>query len=242
MTNTQMLVGSSIRVDSIDPAKSALPERKSPLPGHACSAEGMGTDRAVLGALALILRPIVRLLLRHSVSFQAFEEVAKQVYVQSAFDDLPMPGRRPSAARAAVLTGLSRKEVQRRLGQHNSENAFSRQSTERFNRASQVSTGWLQDREFQNPLRQPRRLQMDGEDGFAALVRRYSRDMPPRAVLDELVRVGAVERHSDGSLELLQRGRLPQQSAVELLNVLGRDVAGCISSIENDAAREVDRG
>ena len=236
MLNTENLVASPAGVGSMEQATTAaaicnLTEAASTSPG-----DRSGTHQALLSALALILRPIVRVLLRHSVPFQAFEDVARQVYVQSACDDFAMPGRKATAARAAVLTGLSRKEVQRRLHAERAEGEWSAESTERLNRASVVVTGWLQDGDFRNDVGQPRRLQMEGEDGFAALVKRYSGDMPPRAVLDELVRIGAVERHPDGSLALLQRGELShsQQSPAELLNKLGRDVAVCVSRIGND--------
>src|SRR5438874_2705214 len=64
-------------------------------------------------AVEQLLRPLVRLLLRHAVPFAAFEEMAKRVYVDAALKDFAIPDRKPSASRAAVLTGLTRKEVQR---------------------------------------------------------------------------------------------------------------------------------
>ena len=64
-------------------------------------------------AIQQLLRPLVRLLLRHSVSFAAFGEIARRVYVDVALKDFAIPGRKPSASRVAVLTGLTRKEVQR---------------------------------------------------------------------------------------------------------------------------------
>ena len=52
-----------------------------------------------------------------------------------------------------------------------------------------------------------------------------SRLDPARAVLDELVRVGAVRLHADGRVELLQRAYVPSRSVVEKLRILGADVA-----------------
>jgi hypothetical protein len=70
---------------------------------------------------------------------------------------------------------------------------------ERYNRATRVLTGWARDADFLDRRGQPRPLEVDGAASFAVLVKRYSGDMPARAVLDELVRVGAVERLDDAA-------------------------------------------
>ena len=58
--------------------------------------------------------------------------------------------------------------------------------------------------------------------------------MPARAVLDELVRVGAVERLEDARLQLVTRGYVPQHSAADKLGILGRDVADLIETIDHN--------
>ena len=47
--------------------------------------------------------------------FGAFEELAKHVYVQTAMEDFGIPGKKPTLSRASILTGLTRKDVQRLL-------------------------------------------------------------------------------------------------------------------------------
>ena len=66
------------------------------------------------------------------------------------------------------------------------------------------------------------------------LVKRYSGDMPARAVLDELIRVGAVERLEDARLQLVTHGYVPQHSAIDKLGILGRDVADLIDTIDHN--------
>jgi len=181
-------------------------------------------------AIEQLLRPLVRLLLRHSVSFAAFEEMAKRVYVDTALKDFTIPGRKPSASRVAVLTGMTRKEVQRLLL---AAPAPGNGIAERYNRAARVLTGWARDADFRDRKGEPRELEVDGEHGFAALVRRYSGDMPARAVLDELLRVGAVEQH-DQLLRLTTRAFVPQRSLDDKIGILGRDVADLIATIDHN--------
>jgi hypothetical protein len=129
------------------------------------------------------------------------------------------------------LLGLTRKEVQRLKSEPRED---SQEAGERYNRAARVLTGWVRDADFLGPDGEPRPLEAEGDSGFGALVRRHSGDMPARAVLDELVRVGAVRRREDGRFELLARAYVPQQSAVEKLGILGADAADLIETIDHN--------
>lgn len=189
------------------------------------------TQRALSRAIELLLRPLCRLLLRHSVSFSAFAEMAKHVYVDIALKEFGVPGKKPTASRVAVLSGLTRKEVHRVLAEAAENGA---EGYERYNRATRVLTGWARDAEFVDAAGKPRVLESDGAASFAALVKRYSGDMPIRAVLDELVRVGAVEVRDDGRLQLITPGFIPRHSAIDKLGILGRDVADLIATIDHN--------
>jgi Family of unknown function (DUF6502) len=204
------------------------------------------SHRAVECAVLRLLRPLVRLLLRHGVPFGSFEALAKQAYVQVAQREFALPGKKPSASRASILTGLTRKEVQRLLAE-TAEAAQGGDTAEgpasRHNRAVRVLGGWTRDADFLGPGGAPRPLHLDGPDaapgargepGFAELVRRHSGDMPARAVLDELLRVGAVQRRPDGRIEPVARGYVPQQSTVDKLHMLGTDVADLIDTIDHN--------
>ena len=103
-----------------------------------------------------------------------------------------------------------------------------------YNRAARVLTGWVRDAEFADAAADPRALEVDGERGFAGLVRRYSGDMPARAVLDELLRVGAVQRLADGRIELRTRAYVPAQGDEEKLHILGNDVADLVATIDHN--------
>src|SRR6201996_5091732 len=140
-------------------------------------------------ALAKLLRPLVRLLLKHSFPYSAFESIAKRVYVETAMEDFALPGRKPSISRAAILTGLTRKDVNVLLAERSSP---ADASTAHYNRAARVLTAWVPEPRFAGPTGSPQPLPVDGPDGFGELVRLHGGDVPARAVLDELLRVGAV--------------------------------------------------
>ncbi|MET0210132.1 MAG: DUF6502 family protein [Burkholderiaceae bacterium] len=188
-------------------------------------------------AIMRLLRPLVRVLLRHAVPYSAFEDLAKRVYVETALTDFAIPGKKPSISRASILTGLTRKDVQRLLADPADGNA---EVGERYNRAARVLTGWVRDPDFLDADGAPRALTGEGALSFGALVRRHSGDMPTRAVLDELLRVGAVRLRDDGLYEPIARAYVPQQGTLDKLNILGTDVADLIDTIDHNLQHGAD--
>jgi hypothetical protein len=190
------------------------------------------TLKALSSAVQGLLRPLVRILLRNGIAYRTFAELAKWVYVDVAAKEFPISGRKQSASRVAVLTGLTRKEVQR-LGRVC--RLADRASEERYNRAARVNAGWRREQEFLDAGGRPARLPMSGETGsFSALVRRFSGDMPARAVLDELERIGAVRQLNDGRVELVARAYIPKTSETDKLHILGTDVSYLITTIDHN--------
>ncbi len=190
------------------------------------------TQSALTAAVFRVMRATAQILLRYGVSFQAFSDLAKRAYVESAREDFAIPGRKPTISRIAVLTGLSRKEIQRLT---DSETASDAEALERYNRAARVVAGWVRDHDFRDQDGHPRTLPQEGDDlSFAELVRRYSGDIPPRAVLDELLRVGTVERDDSGRIRLLAHAYIPRRSDSDKLAILGIDVSELIDTIDHN--------
>jgi hypothetical protein len=193
-------------------------------------AQARGTlDAAVMR----LLRPLVRLLLRHAVPFAAFEALAKRVFVEAALQDFAIPGKKPSISRASILSGLTRKDVQRLVAEPVAADD-AQAPTAHYNRAVRVLTGWVRDADFADANGNPRALAADGPLSFATLAKRHSGDMPARAVLDELLRVGAVRRRDDGCIEPVARAYVPQKSALDKVAILGNDVADLINTIDHN--------
>lgn len=188
---------------------------------------------ALSRAVERVLAALFRLLLKHGMSFTAFEKIAKRVYVDVALREFTIPGKKPSISRASILSGLTRKEVQRLVAEADA-GAPRTLADENENRAVRVLGAWSRDADFVDEQGQPRVLDLgDGEAGFAALVRRHSGDMPARAVLDELLRVGAVRRLAGGGLQPVQRAFLPR-GATDKIDLFGAEVADLMHTIDHN--------
>lgn len=189
-------------------------------------------SQALSAAVSRLIRPLVRILLRHGMSFNEFADLAKRAYVDVAMSEFRIPGKKQSISRTSILTGLTRKEVQRLC----SASADTDHATvERYNRAARVISGWVRDPDFTDAEGRPLALPPDDAAiSFAVLVRRHSGDMPVRAVLDELLRVGAVEHLEDGRIRLVTRAYVPRTSELDKLAILGADVSDLTATIDHN--------
>ena len=191
-----------------------------------------GTTRALATAMARLLVPLVRILLRYGVTYAAFVDISKRVYVRVAARDFQIPGRKQSAARISVLTGLPRKDVARLLAISDDSLAI---VGERHSRIARVLSGWRNDDRFRDPRGRPAPLLFEGDDAsFTELVRCYGGDVTPRATLDELLRVGAVHRQRDARLKLLADTFVPADREIDKLGILGDDVADLVGAIDHN--------
>lgn len=192
----------------------------------------------LLAAVFKLLQPLVRLLLRYGVPHGSFNELAKRAYVEVAERDFALPGKKQTDSRIAVLTGLTRKDVK---DIREAADQPVGDSAARYNRAARVISGWIQDRSFLDGWSEPMILPVEGEGAtFTRLVNTYGGDIPVRAVLDELLRVGTVARLEDGRIKLLQRAYVPNSSAADKLAILGNDAALLVETIEHNLSCAAD--
>lgn len=189
-------------------------------------------QQPLFAAILRLLRPLVRILLRNGVSFGTFADLIKGIYIDVAEKEFRIKGRKQSISRISILTGLSRKEIMRVRQLSKPEDLPSR---ERYNRAARVISAWRREQEFLDAEGNPLPLPMEGSGAsFSELVKRFSGDVPPRAILDELIRVGAIQRSEDGSILLLVRAYIPDTDDADKLFILGTDVGDLISTIAHN--------
>jgi len=170
-------------------------------------------------ALQQILKPLVKLMLSKGLSFAEFSQLAKQVYVEQAQALLLEENEKITTSRIAIRTGLTRKEVAKlRDAAENNDVDI----TTRVNRGIRVINGWTNDQEFLDPDGNPADLNLQGENGFTALVQKYSGDMPYRALLKELVDGGLITLQDD-YVQLQQRAYIPSDDEQAMLRLVGTD-------------------
>jgi hypothetical protein len=186
----------------------------------------------LLAAYRKLLEPLVRVLIRNGVSHGEVNELLKAVFVDVADRDFALPARKTSQSRVAILTGLSRKEVARQKAILDEGSELDQGSN--LNRVIRVLEGWHTDAEFTGPYGLPIEVPFESQTGpnFCELVRRYSGDMVPRAMLDELVRVGAVDLLTTGMLRVVTRAYIPETLHPDALERFGDVIHNFIRTLE----------
>lgn len=188
--------------------------------------------KPLTAALLRLLRPLTRILLRNGISFGAFSDLAKWVYIDVASREFAIEGRKQSVSRVSVITGLSRREVMRVKKLARPDIVASQKQ---HNRAARVIAAWRRESDFTDAKGNPAPLPMEGSGAsFSELVRRFSGNVPPRAVLDELTHVNAVKRLKDGKIHLQARAYIPRGRNAHKLNILGSDAELLIATIDHN--------
>jgi hypothetical protein len=174
------------------------------------------TPPALLDAIRLILRPLVRLMIARGIGLPALVAALKPVFVEVAERDFRIDGRAVSDSRVSVLTGLHRKDVRAIR-----DTAAPLSQPRSPSLGATVVGRWLGDPAFHDAAGRPRPLARQGAGGFDALVAAVSTDVRPRTVLDELARLGIVgiDEAAD-TIALNAEAFVPGQADPELLRFL----------------------
>ena len=174
---------------------------------------------ALLGAFEQLLRPLARLALARGLPYSALDEVLRSALVQEARNlqaDAPAHGL---VSRVSTATGLSRRETGRLL-QDNTEPPPAPRWL-----AGELFAHWMSDPACLHGGK-PRRLPRQGPaPSFEALAHCVTRDVHPRALLDELCRLGLAQWSQDDDSVALQRDAfVPSADFGHMLALLGDNV------------------
>ena len=188
--------------------------------------------QVLYAALLRLLRPLVRLSLRKGISYGTFASLVKWVFYDVVKKEFTIEGRKQTHSRISVITGFSRKEV-KRLSEI--DPPTNRSQSEQYNRAARVISGWHRDEHYIDDLGRPIVIPVTGKGAtFEKLVKRFSGDMPTRAVLDELTRLGALKLESTNRVRLVQDAFMPTADDAIKFHILGTDVGLLISTIDHN--------
>ena len=164
---------------------------------------------SIVAAIRRILRPLVRVLVAHGITYPFLADMLKSIFVETAASEFMLDGTKPTDSRLTVLTGVHRKDIRRLLREPAPEPEIPAGLT----LGTQIIARWLSDRTYIDDDGQPRVLprtpSQGGDHSFAALVELVSKNVRPRSVLDELLRLGVVEVDANDYVHLVTSGFVP---------------------------------
>ena len=196
--------------------------------------------------LARLLRPLVRLLVARGITFPALTDLLRELYVNVAEYDFALTGKEQTDSRVSLLTGIHRKEVRRLRGAGAPVSAVPAV----VSRTSRIIARWIADPAFTDPQGQPLKLPRTAEGGapsFESLVAGVTRDLRPRAVLDEWLDRGLAFTDPQDRIVLAEAAYVPRGDGAEgpQLYYFGRNlhdhIAAAVANIVGDAPRFLER-
>ena len=190
----------------------------------------------LLQAVAWLCRPLVRLLIRKGITYPQLRDLLKGVYVEVAEADFAVNGKAPSDSRIYILTGVHRKDI-KRLRRGETAGEVDRSAT----LGGAIVGRWLALPEYLDAQGEPRCLPREADargPGFDDLVESVSKDVRPRAILDEWLRLGVVSQNERGEICLNRKAFVPAQDFVEQTFFMGRNVHDHLAACAHNLLQE----
>ncbi len=189
--------------------------------------------------IARLLRPLVRLFIRSGLTFPALADLLRELYINVAEYDFALSGKEQTDSRVSLLTGIHRKEVRRLRG----AGAPVRLVPASVSRSSMIIARWIAAPEFTDAAGGPLRLRRVADPGegpsYEDLVESVTRDVRPRAVLDEWLDRGMVSIDEEGRVRLEEAAFAPRAGDDRQLYYFGRNLHDHVAAaVENVLASE----
>lgn len=189
----------------------------------------------LLQAVKQLCRPLIKLLISKGISYPQLREMLKALYVEIAEQNFAINNKPVTDSRLFVLTGVHRKDI-KRLRQENKQGG---QKNEPIITLSAAIIGyWLGSAEYQDKLGKPRclpRNDKNGKPGFDHMITQVSKDVRPRAILDELLHLGTVSINEDAEICLNHGAFVPEddnKQAYYLAHNVHDHLAACAHNMQ----------
>lgn len=175
-----------------------------------------------LSCFRILMRPLLRFCLRHNIKIQEIVEVCKSELVNLAQIELNQCKVEVTTSKLSVMTGLQRKDITKLSSRTETQVPVSL--------VSKVLGLWITSRRFRN--KQGDLTTLNLED-FYALVTSVSKDLNPRTVLDELVRVGSA-KITDKNVEVIRASYVPKGDIEGGFKIAAHDLGDLIDAVDEN--------
>ena len=202
-------------------------------------------QEALLAAVRKVLEPLANLAVQRGLPYAAVEEMLRRAIVAAADAAHPDVLAHRKVSRLATTTGINRREVARLLGVL--RDAQASQQLPQRSLASEVFAHWMSDARYRDRRGEPRVLKRQGRaPSFESLAQTITRDVHPRSLLDELLRLKlAVQHEENDTVELVRDAFVPRGDRVRMLQYLGHNVgdhlSGAVANVLTDGHRHFEQ-
>jgi Family of unknown function (DUF6502) len=191
------------------------------------------TARAhLVHAFRKVLRPLVKILIRAGVRYDEFVEVIKGVFVESAIRDGLGRGGPLTRARVALVTGVTRREVDRYV---DDADLLAPPPATQAAILTEVLHLWNTDPAFLGPYGVPLEIDFDSTRGRSIkdLVAKVDPTVDARVIVDDLLRSGVVVQSGERFFKVLSRTYvMPEAMSPEMLEHFGKTLTNLANTLQ----------
>jgi hypothetical protein len=184
-----------------------------------------GPSPALVRALRKLLRPLIKLMLAHGITYPYLSDLLKGLFVEVAQQDFRLDNKSPTDSRVSLVSGVHRKDVARLRSLLDSAEAI---ETSVVPRGAQLVAHWMGQPKYLLEDGSPRPLARlaseGGELSFEALVSSVNTDIRSRVVLDEWLNLGVAHLDEQGRVCLNTAAFVPTLGADEKAFYLGHNL------------------
>jgi len=190
------------------------------------SADAPNPNAALQVALARLLGPLAQLAVARGVPFSVLDEMLRSAVVSTAHAAHPGLPEHRRASRVSAATGLNRREVNRLLALQSESAAKASPGAPPRSPAAMVFAHWRSSAAYRTRAGAPRVLPRTGSaPSFESLAHEVTRDVHPRALLEELLRLNLATHDAPrDTVALTQQAFVPRGDAERMAQWLGANV------------------
>lgn len=177
-------------------------------------------DEALHAALRRVLAPLARLAVSQGVSHATLDGWLREALVREAYEAHPEVPAHRRVSRVSAATGLHRREVARLIETREQPQPAARSVT------SELFAHWRSDARYRDAQGHPRHLPRTGAmPSFESLAHEVTRDVHPRTLLEELLRLKlATLNPATDVVTLVADSFVPRHDAKRMVAFLGDNV------------------
>lgn len=193
-------------------------------------------QQALRDALGRLLAPVAQLAVARGLPFAAAEEMLKQAFVEAAAQAHAELAAHRRVSRIATATGINRREVTRLTQPSRSPQPQAAREARARSLPSELFAHWRSQPAYRGADGEPIALPRQGPaPSFETLAHDITRDVHPRSLLAELVRLGLAHVDSDtDTVSLAREAFVPHGDRVRMLGFLGENAGDHLqAAVEN---------
>lgn len=179
-----------------------------------------GEHPALLEAVRQLLQPLARLAVARGLTHATVDEMLRAAFVEVAHAAYPQLLEHRRVSRISAATGINRREVTRLLEARTQEAAPARSYP------SEAFARWTTHSEYLDKDGRPSELpRLGASPSFETLAQSVTRDMHPRSLLEELIRLGLAEHDESSDTVALNRDAfVPKGDEARMVGFMGANL------------------